>query len=557
MPDLVPIRTALISVWDKTDLVPFATALSARGIRLISTGGTARALSDAGLPVVTVESLTGFPEGLDGRVKTLHPAVHGGLLAVRDNPDHLRFLEAHGIEPIDLVVLNLYPFRQVIADPGCAFDRAIENIDVGGPAMLRAAAKNHAFVTVAASPRRYDLLIAELDEHAGATTQRLRSMLAAEAFALTSEYDAAIAAYLSRRSPSPFPESLTLTYVKADDLRYGENPHQAAALYRDPASTGQTVVNARLLHGKQLSYNNINDAASALEVVKALGAAGLRPVGEANGTGTGARPSSGNAEPGPPPAAVAACIVKHLTPCGAAVAASAAVAIDRAIAGDPLAAYGGVLACSATIDTAAAIRLTRDDVFLEVLIAPQVEAEALGRLRARWTNLRILAAGRASPSTARKLDYRSVPGGLLVQDRDTRLPNTAAWTHAAGPAPSPESLAVAAFLEIVGKAALSNAVVIGGADADGSARLFGVGAGQVDRLTACRIAAAKAGDLSKGAVAVSDAFFPFPDGPRVLIDAGVRMIVHPGGSKRDQETFDLCETRGVTCMTTGVRHFRH
>ncbi|MBX3358993.1 MAG: bifunctional phosphoribosylaminoimidazolecarboxamide formyltransferase/IMP cyclohydrolase [Phycisphaeraceae bacterium] len=535
MSSLVPIKTALLSVSDKTDLVPFAAALAARGVRLISTGGTAQALAAAGLAVTGVDELTGFPEGLDGRVKTLHPKVHAGLLAVRDNTDHAAFLRAHGIEPIDLVCINLYPFQRVIADPDVSLDEAIENIDVGGPAMLRAGAKNHRWTTVVPSTRRYDAVISELDANNGCTGATLRSQLATETFAVTSEYDAAIAAYLSRRSPEAFPATLRLTYTKADDLRYGENPHQQAALYRDPASTGQTIVNARQLHGKQLSYNNINDASAALETVKVLA---LR--GEMNH--------------------VAASVVKHLSPCGAAIAGDAAVAIDRAIAGDPLAAYGGILAASAAIDEPAAERLCRDGVFFEVVVAPEYSDRALSILRSRWANLRILEVGHNHPSAARKLDYRSVPGGLLVQDRDRLFAGPTSWTHVAGPAPTSEQLAAAAFLEIVCKGAMSNAVVIGGVDTStgsASTRLFGLGGGQVDRLTSCRIAVQKAGALSRDALAVSDAFFPFPDGPEVLIEAGVRMIVHPGGSKRDIETAELCKSRGVTLLTTGVRHFRH
>ncbi|MBC7835766.1 MAG: bifunctional phosphoribosylaminoimidazolecarboxamide formyltransferase/IMP cyclohydrolase, partial [Phycisphaerales bacterium] len=295
MPDLVPVRSALFSVSDKTDLIPFATALVHRGVRLISTGGTAKVLVDAGLPVVPVDKVTGFPEGLDGRVKTLHPAVHGGLLAVRDNPDHAAFLKRHGIDTIDLVCINLYPFQRTIAAAETTPREAIEQIDVGGPAMVRAASKNYQWVAPVVAPKRYDRVVSELEAHNGSTTLDLRSQLAAEAFALTAEYDAAIAAYLSRRSPAPFPEVLRLTYTKADDLRYGENPHQQAALYRDPASTGQTVVNARQLHGKQLSYNNINDAAAALELVLTLKHLD--------------------------PSCVGVCIVKHTNPCGAAIAA--------------------------------------------------------------------------------------------------------------------------------------------------------------------------------------------------------------------------------------------
>ncbi|HVU62635.1 MAG TPA: bifunctional phosphoribosylaminoimidazolecarboxamide formyltransferase/IMP cyclohydrolase [Phycisphaerales bacterium] len=536
------IRRALLSVSDKSDLVPFARALVSRGVTIISTGGTAKALSAAGVPVTPVESITSFPEGLDGRVKTLHPGVHAALLALRDHPEHQAFLRQHNIEPIELVCINLYPFQQTVADPSVSLETAIENIDVGGPAMLRGAAKNYTSVTVVTSPTHYDRVIQEMDGGAArgepnSTTLETRAELAAAAFARTAEYDAAIASYLSRRAPTVFPQVLELRYTKLDQLRYGENPHQEAALYRDPASTGQTVPGAQQLHGKQLSYNNILDASSALEAVKAL----------ARTTGNGG---------------ASAVVVKHTNPCGGAVAGSVRDAVSLALAGDPVAAYGGILAVSAPIDRAAAAVIADEKNFLEVIIAPRFEDDALAMLRERWTSVRLLAVGDRQPSATRKVDYRSIPGGMLVQDRDSAVGGTAgasawaAWQHRAGPAPSQEQLRAAVVLETLCRFVTSNAIVIGGADR-GGLRLFGVGSGQVDRVSACRLAAVKAGERASGAVACGDAFFPFPDGPRVLVDAGVKMIVHPGGSKRDQETFDLCEQHGVTCMTTGVRHFRH
>ncbi len=444
----------------------------------------------------------------------------------------MAFLAKHKIEPIDLVCINLYPFQQTVADPNVSYSAAIENIDVGGPAMLRASAKNHQFVTVVTSPRQYDRVIQEMDSHNGCTTPETRAELAAAAFARTAEYDAAIASFLSRRSPTVFPQILDLRYTKVDQLRYGENPHQEAALYRDPASTGQSVVNATQLHGKQLSFNNINDAASALESVKAL--ARLATV---NGRAS-------------------AVVVKHTNPCGGAVADSVAHAIAQAIAGDPRAAYGGILACSKPIDGQAADVISDERNFLEVVVAPSFTPDALDTLRSRWSSIRLLAVGDRSPSTARKLDYRSVPGGMLVQDRDIRSTDPALWTHAAGPKPTPAQIEAALILETLCKSVTSNAIVVGGHDG-ASVRLFGVGSGQVDRVSACRLAIEKAGTHADNAIAVGDAFFPFPDGPKVLIDAGVKMLVHPGGSKRDEETFALCADRGVTCMVTGVRHFRH
>lgn len=538
MTQAFPIKRALLSVSDKADLVPFAQALAARGVTIVSTGGTAKALSAAGVDVVPVEKVTGFPEGLDGRVKTLHPGVHAGLLALRDDAEHAGFLKRHGIEAIDLVCINLYPFQKTVADPNVTMADAIENIDVGGPAMLRAAAKNAKFVTVVTSPRDYDRVINEMDAHGGSTTAETRAELAAAAFARTAEYDAAIASFLGRRAAA-FPQVLDLRYTLVDTLRHGENPHQEAALYRDPASTGQSVVNAKQLHGKQLSYNNINDAASALEAAKAL--ARLEHAG-----------------------ACAAVVVKHTNPCGGAVASTMNAAIELAIAGDPVAAYGGILAVAGgagggaggVIDEAAARVIADEKNFFEVIVAPSYSPEALEVLRARWTNVRLLEVGARAASAARKLDYRGVPGGMLVQDRDHKASDTAQWIKAAGPTPTAERLRAAGVLDTLCRFVTSNAVVVGGSDAAG-VRLYGIGSGQVDRVSACRLAVSKAGTMSKGAIAVGDAFFPFSDGPKVLIDAGVSMIVHPGGSKRDQETIDLCERHGVTCMLTGVRHFRH
>jgi phosphoribosylaminoimidazolecarboxamide formyltransferase/IMP cyclohydrolase len=557
----VPIRRALISVSDKRDLIPFARALAARGVTILSTGGTFRALSEAGIAVVSVEGVTGFPEGLDGRVKTLHPAVHAGILAVRDNPEHAAFLKRHGIEPIDLVCINLYPFQETVADPDVSLVDAIENIDVGGPAMIRAAAKNHAFVTVVVSPASYDRVINEMDAGGNGVSAALRAELAAVAFARTGEYDTAIASFLQTRTGSSsaagrltnsavsaaFPPALELRYAKVDQLRYGENPHQEAALYHDPAFVGQSVVSAKQLHGKGLSYNNINDAASALEAAKALGRLS---------------PSTGGGSFLPPAGAV---VVKHTNPCGGAVGPDLTSAVEAALLGDPVAAYGGILAVSRRIDLATARIIADPSRFLEVIIAPDFDADALDLLKSRWTQVRLLAVGEKGDATAgssgggRRLEYRSVPGGMLVQDRDTRASDPSLWEHKAGPKPTLDVLAAAAALETLCRFVTSNAVVVGGIDPQrpGCTRLLGVGSGQVDRVSACRLAVGKAGPLARGSIAVGDAFFPFADGPKVLIDAGVTTIVHPGGSKRDQETFELCDKAGVTCLITGVRHFRH
>jgi phosphoribosylaminoimidazolecarboxamide formyltransferase/IMP cyclohydrolase len=539
MADLVQIRRALVSVSDKTGLVPFVQALAKRGVEIISTGGTAAALRAAGIAVTSIDDVTGFPEIMSGRVKTLHPKVHGGLLGVRDDPGHMEAMSQHGIKPIDLVCVNLYPFEQTIAKPGVAEHDAIENIDIGGPSMLRSAAKNFEWVTVVTSAGQYERVLGEIEHNRGATSRQLRAELSAEVYALTSRYDAAIAAYMKRQPATLFPALLTMSFVKDDDLRYGENPHQGAALYRmmrhGAESSWPSIATAEQLHGKELSYNNINDAAAALELVVAL-----------------QRVAAGKG--------VSACVVKHTNPCGAAVASDCRAAIDEAIAGDPVAAYGGILAVGDELDDDAAERLKDKDVFLEVIVAPRFTPGALETLRARWANVRLLAVGDVEPEHGAQVEYRSIPGGMLVQERDLRLAGADQFVRRAGPAPTADQLRSAAFLEATARFLFSNAVVVGGVSPtrQGSAvRMFGAGAGQMDRVTSCRLAVEKAGVLAKGGVVFSDAFFPFSDGPQVLIDAGVKCIVHPGGSKRDQDTFDLCESRGVTCLTTGIRHFRH
>lgn len=545
MPDLIPIRRALVSVSDKSGLVAFVEALAARGVEIISTGGTASSLAAAGIKVRPIDDVTGFPEILSGRVKTLHPKVHGGLLALRDDPLHRAQMQDHGIQPIDLVCVNLYPFEQAVAR-NAPFEETIENIDIGGPSMIRSAAKNFDFVTVVTAPDQYDAVLRDLETHKGSTNHALRSTLAAEAFAKTCRYDAAIAAFLEKRPATEFPPLLTATYVKADDLRYGENPHQPAAMYRQFTAAGShlaaptgTIATAEQLHGKELSYNNILDASAALELAWALART---------------EPAQGN---------IAAAIIKHTNPCGAAIGPSAKDAIRHALAGDPLAAYGGILAVSDTLDEDAANILTDKSVFLEVVAAPRFTKSAIAKLQEKSANVRLLSCGFPIPRPGeRALEARSIPGGLLVQESDLRLARTNELVHAAGPAPTPTQIAAALALEPVVRSLLSNAVLIGGmshvtGSAGESVSLFGAGAGQMDRVTSCRIAVEKAGPRAARAVAVSDAFFPFADGPKLLIDAGVKALVHPGGSKRDQDTFDLCNQRGVTCLTTGVRHFRH
>lgn len=535
MSDLAPVRRALISVSDKSGLAEFAGALAERHVEIISTGGTARFLKDAGVMTTPVEAVTGFPEIMDGRVKTLHPVIHGGLLGVTDNPEHVDAMRQHSMDPIDLVCVNLYPFEETVARDDVSFEAAVEQIDIGGPSMIRSAAKNAQRITVATEPSQYARIVDDLEANNGATTLALRMELMRAAYERTSAYDAAIAEYLAREQREPagcvvsFPSRIFTSYEKSADLRYGENPHQFAALFREGGETGPSVPGATQLHGKGLSYNNIADAAAALELAIDLKRAGGRP---------------------------SACVIKHANPCGAATAGSIAGAVDAAMNGDPMAAFGGIVACSHPIDAPSAERLAGDGTFLEVVVAPSFDNDALETLRARWANVRLLAVGDLAGAVLDGRELKTIRGGALVQSRDAAAVDTSGWMHAAGPQASDEALAVAASVWIACKHLRSNAVAIGGPVAGGAA-LFGGGAGQMDRVASCKIAVEKAGERAKGAVAASDAFFPFPDGPAVLIEAGVGVIIHPGGSKRDQETIDLCESRGVTCLLTGVRHFKH
>jgi len=558
------IRRALLSVHDKRGLGELARALANLGVELISTGGTAKAIADAGVPVTPVDAITRFPEMLDGRVKTLHPAVHGGILFRRDLPEHRSSVTTHGIGPIDLVCVNLYPFERTVARDGVTDDEAIEQIDIGGPSMVRSAAKNHAFVTVITAPEQYDELLSELRAHDGATSDAFRRNAAGAAFARTAAYDGAIAAWMAQREGTAFPATLVQTQQREMVLRYGENPHQSAAAYRDPSWRGPAVIGGASSGAKALSYNNLLDASASLEAV--LDLAALDPRG------------------------VAACVVKHTNPCGAAIAANAREAFLAAWSGDPLAAYGGIVALSAVIDEVTADAIVEGDRFVEVIVAPSFSPAARDRLTARWKNVRLVEFGgtdganatnehAANAATQGPWSVRSIAGGWLVQEQDAAPEQPSSYQHTAGPAPTAAIIADAACAMTVAKHLKSNAICI-----VRDRTLFGAGAGQMDRLAACRLAVEKAGERlrsdqhieplgaggdsngggsigprgsSSGPVAASDAFFPFADGPRVLIDAGVRAIVHPGGSKRDDETFALCNERGVTCLLTGRRHFRH
>jgi len=532
VPDTRTIKRAILSVYDKRGIVELAQALHNAGVSILSTGGTARAITDAGIPVTSVSDATGADEMLDGRVKTLHPTIHGAILADRSNPEHTRALADRGIEPIDLVCVNLYPFERTVAEPGVTHEGAIEEIDIGGPTMIRAAAKNHSGVTVLTSPAMYDRLTEELREHNGATTDAFRRECAREAFAHTAAYDAAISAYF-RRDEKELPGSLTIRGDKADDLRYGENPHQRAAVYRDPFDPGTSIIRARQLHGKSLSYNNVSDADRALRIVQDFRAAFPDKHG--------------------------ATVIKHTNPCGAAIAPNAASAIGAALQGDPLAAYGGILCANTPITEAAADVILESARFLEVIAAPAFEAGAAERLGEKWANVRLLELGEiAAPAPA--LDFRPVRGGMLVQDQDTARADIDAWQRTAGPEVPTERLNCAAFVWITTKHLTSNAIALGTIDPEreGTCFLVGSGAGQMDRVASCRIALAKASSNHEhDLVAASDAFFPFSDGPELLIGGGATILVHPGGSKRDHETIELCNECGVTLFATGVRHFRH
>ncbi|MBG83755.1 MAG: bifunctional phosphoribosylaminoimidazolecarboxamide formyltransferase/inosine monophosphate cyclohydrolase [Phycisphaerae bacterium] len=528
MSDLVPVRRALLSVSDKSDLIPFAKALVRLEIELLSTGGTARALREADIPVTDVADVTGFPEIMDGRVKTLHPRIHGALLARRDEPSHLEAMEAHEIVPIDLACINLYPFERTIQKEGISDEEAIEQIDIGGPSMVRSSAKNHESVCVVTSPDQYDMVISELTSQDGATSMQLRRSLAAAAFSRTARYDAAISSWMSRRSSDDMPETIELAANRELVLRYGENPHQKAALYVDSSSQEAGIASARQLAGKPLSFNNINDAVAAMEACRDLHISSNLP---------------------------AAVVIKHTNPCGAAISDDPSKAFEAAHAGDPMAAYGGILAMTSHVDASLASTITGTARFLEVVLAPSYSDEAVDQLSSRWPNVRLLAIQDIIETPRSGLDIRSIGGGFLVQDRDRQLASPDRWQVATGNAPSENERINALIAWTVTKHLMSNAIAIAG---DG--RLLGVGSGQVDRVTACRLAVEKSGDAIEAcgdAVAASDAFFPFSDGPEILLDAGVKCLVHPGGSKRDEDTFELCRSRDANCLITGVRTFRH
>ena len=538
MSEKVSIKRALISVSDKAGVVGFVKRLADFGVQIFSTGGTAKVLADAGLDVVPVEQVTGSPEMLDGRVKTLHPKIHGALLGLRDNPSHVAAMAEHGIDPIDLVCVNLYPFEQTAARSNATSEDVIEQIDIGGPSMIRSAAKNHRHVAVVTDPSQYDAVCDDLEAYGGATTLELRERLAGEAYAKTAAYDAAISNWMAKRdrdvaASDELPVTLSLRLNRIATLRYGENPHQAAALYDMAGRDEPSVAHAQQMHGKELSYNNLNDAAAALELVKEFSQ----------------------------PAAV---VVKHTNPCGCAVGLTLDAAFEKAYAGDPLAAFGGIVALNRQVDLKTSTTITQPGPdgkvkFLEVILAPGYDHEALAMLRERWKNVRLLSLGDLGDPGRRdrsQIDLKSIVGGVLVQQRDLAEMTPGPWRLVAGPQPDEQTMQSLHVAWCSVKHVKSNAITIAR-----DAALIGAGAGQMDRVQSCWIAVSKANvdgqDRCAGAVAASDAFFPFTDGPTVLIDAGIKAIVQPGGSKRDQDTIDVCRDANVSLLMTGRRHFRH
>jgi phosphoribosylaminoimidazolecarboxamide formyltransferase/IMP cyclohydrolase len=520
---------ALISVSDKSGVVEFARALSGFGIELVSTGGTCKTLSDAGLKVLDVSDLTGFPEMMDGRVKTLHPAVHGGLLAMRGNPSHVEAMRAHRIRPIDVLVVNLYPFEATVAR-GADFATCVENIDIGGPAMIRAAAKNHEDVAVLVDVSDYEALIAELAEHSGMTTLTLRRRLAAKAYARTAAYDAAIANWFAQELDDPAPDYRAFGGRLIEKLRYGENPHQSAAFYRTP-DVRFGVSTARQAQGKQLSYNNINDTDAAYECVAEFD-----------------------------PVRTAACaIIKHANPCGVAEGDSLVDAYRKALACDAVSAFGGIVALNRTLDAEAARAIT--EIFTEVIIAPDATVDAIAIVGAK-KNLRLLLAGGLPDPRAAGLTAKTVAGGLLVQSRDNAVVDGMDLKQVTKRAPSNAELRDLRFAFRVAKHVKSNTIVY----AKDSATV-GIGAGQMSRVDSARIAARKAQDAAlaaglaepatKGSVVASDAFFPFADGLLVAIEAGATAVIQPGGSVRDDEVIKAADAHGIAMVFTGTRHFRH
>ncbi len=519
-----PIRRALISVSDKTGIVDFARALTDMGVELLSTGGTYRALKEAGIPVTEVSEYTGFPEMMDGRVKTLHPKIHGGLLGRRGTDDAV--MAEHGIKPIDMVVVNLYPFEATVARPDCTLEEAVENIDIGGPTMLRSAAKNHKDVAVVTDPADYVRVLEEMRANNGALSFDTRFDLAIKTFEQTARYDGAIANYFGRLSnedpeQDPFPRTFNSQFVKKQALRYGENPHQKAAFYVEREQTEASISSAEQLQGKELSYNNIADTDAALELVKSFD------------------------EP-------ACVIVKHANPCGVATDETITQAYDRAFKTDPTSAFGGIIAFNRPLDAETAKAII-DRQFVEVIIAPEVTPDALD-ITATKPNVRVLACGELNkPQQA--WDFKRVTGGLLVQDRDLGMVTPDQLKVVSKRVPTEEEMRDLLFAWKVAKFVKSNAIVYAK-----DAMTIGIGAGQMSRVYSAKIAGIKAADEGlevRGSVMASDAFFPFRDGIDAAAEAGITAVIHPGGSIRDDEVIAAADEHGMAMVLTGMRHFRH
>jgi len=520
--DQVKIRRALVSVTDKTGIVDFCAALAAFGVEIVSTGGTAKALSEAGVKVRPIDDLTGFPEMMDGRVKTLHPRVHGGLLARRDVPAHMTAAREHGIDMIDMVVVNLYAFEATVAKEGVTLETAIENIDIGGPSMLRSAAKNFESVTVVTDPECYFSILEEMAVNGGATLYQTRKALAIDVYRTTSAYDNAIFSWLSREGasePTPFPHDTRFFLAKVQDLRYGENPHQQAAFYRFADSKPMTLARSEQLHGKELSYNNILDTDACWTAVREF------------------------AEP-------ACVIVKHMNPCGTAIGDDVVAAYDKAHASDPISAYGGVMAFNRPVPVGVAEHINANGQFVEVMIAPEFEPEALALLQEK-KNIRLLRTGGVRPVEGH-YESRAVEGGMLVQTSDAVSEAPATFTVPTKRQPTPEELEQLLFAWKVVKSVKSNAILLAKDFAS-----VGVGAGQMSRVDSAKIAVEKAGEKAVGAVAASDAFMPFPDSLEVCVAGGVTAVIQPGGSMRDAECIAKADELGVAMVFTGHRHFRH
>ncbi len=512
------IRRALISVSDKNGIIEFARELAARGVEIISTGGTAKALEEAGIKVIGISEITGYPECLDGRVKTLHPNIHGGLLAIRDNQEHMGKLKELGIETIDLVVVNLYPFRKTIEKEGVELAEAIENIDIGGPSMLRAAAKNYKYVTVVINPEDYSKVLDEIASK-GDTAESTRFELAAKVFAHTASYDTLIGNYLWEKAGLPkYPETITMTFEKLQDMRYGENPHQSAAYYKEMRAIPGSIAAAVQLHGKELSFNNINDANAALETLKEFDE----------------------------PAVVA---VKHANPCGVGVGKDIYEAYVKAYNADDISIFGGIVALNREVDERTALEISK--IFLEIVIAPAYTEEALKIITAK-KNIRILKLEDISKKNASGSDQKKVGGGLLIQDSDCMDFDIADIKYVTDRKPTEEELKDLLFTWKVVKHVKSNAIVVGKAG-----MTLGIGPGQTNRIWSTNMSLERSGDKARGAVIASDAYFPFGDVVEAAAKAGITAIIQPGGSVNDQLSIDACNKNGIAMIFTGMRHFKH